>query len=194
MFRAVREGGIAAAIVSLVVMAAGASARAGTVYFVVAERPEVAERGDSFVLPLTAESDIAHARDLIARGPDAAGSALVFAEISAGSDGINRNVLAEGEPLWSWHVSRFEGFGDIGIELIDGNPTMVEEDVQGWIANTRTAENDNVGHIGFWSYTVVDELPAAPTIPLPAAVPAGLIGLAAVVVARWWPGAPWGKA
>ena len=36
--------------------------------------------------------------------------------------------------------------------------------------------------------TVVAEPPAA---PLPAALPTGAIGVVAVLVARWWPGAPW---
>ena len=173
------------------VLSAPGVARAATVYFVVAERPGVVEIGDSFVLPLSAEADIAHARDLIARGPDAAGAAIVFAEISAGADGINRDVLAEGQPLWNWHVSAFEGFGDFGIELVDGNPTMVEEDVQGWILNTRRDESETVGHIGFWNYTVVAELDASQVIPLPAALPAGVVGLLAIVAAWRWPGAPW---
>ena len=177
-------------VAAVVAFLAAGPARGATVYFVVAERPEVKVLGDSYVLPLSAEADIAHARDLIARGADAAGSALVFAEISAGSDGVNRNVLAPGEPLWDWHVSRFEGFGDMGIELTDGNPTQVGDDVPGWIANTRTSETDTTGHIGFWNYTVVAELPT-PTVPLPAALPVGAIGLVAILAAKRWPGTPW---
>jgi hypothetical protein len=185
----VRRGRVVASVLTLVLLLCGV-ARAGTVYFVVAERPGVAEQGDSFVLPLSAEADIAHARDLIARGPDAAGAPIVFAEIAAGADGINRDVLAGGEPLWNWHVSAFEGFGDGGIELVDGTPTLVEEDVHGWIVNTRRTEDSAAGHIGFWSYTIVAELEAA-SVPLPAALPAGIIGLVAIAVARRWPGAPW---
>ena len=162
-----------------------APAVAGTVHFVVAERPELAEHGDSFILPLSEPDDIAHARDLIARGPEAAGAPLVFAEVVAGSDGVNRDVLADGEPLWSWHVSAFEGFGDMGIELVDGWPTYVESDVQGWIENTNRDEGDPRGHIGFWNYTVVAEVGAPPVgVPLPGALPAGLLGLAAFGVCR----------
>ena len=145
----------------------------------------MAEHGDSFILPLSEPDDIAHARDLIARGPEAAGAPLVFAEVVAGSDGINRDVLAEGEPLWSWHVSAFEGFGDGGIELVDGWPTFIESDVQGWIENTNREDGDPRGHIGFWSYTVVAELDGPPTgIPLPGALPGGLLGLLALGVWR----------
>jgi hypothetical protein len=175
----------------LVALLWGTASRAATVYFVVAERPEVAELGDSYVLPLSVDADIAHARDLIARGPDAAGAAIVFAEISAGADGINRDVLAPGQPLWDWHVSSFEGFGDIGIELIDGNPTQVGDDVQGWILNTRRSEDETTGHIGFWNYTVVAELPQTPTVPLPAALPLGAIGLIAIAAGKRWLGWPW---
>jgi hypothetical protein len=174
---------------AFVVFSAG-PARAGTVLFVVAERPGFEEHGDSFVLPLADPTDVAHARDLVARGPDAAGAGIVFAEIAAGRDGINRNVLAAGEPLWDWHVATFEGFGDMGVELVDGWPTFVQDDVPGWIANTRRSEDETVGHIGFWSYTVVSELTPA-TVPIPAALTTGIIGLCAVVVARRWPGAPW---
>lgn len=184
---------VAGCVVAWCVIAGAAPAFGGTVYFVVAERPGVAERGDSYVLPLSEEDDIAHARDLIARGPDGAGASIVFAEISAGADGINRDVLAPGEPVWNWYVSRFEGFNDFGIELIDGNPTLVEDDVPGWIINTRRTETDTVGHIGFWSYTVVSELAHAPAVPLPASVPLGMIGLLAVVLARGWPRTPWGR-
>ena len=176
-------------VVAFATLVAAGAAHAATVYFVVAERPGVAVLGDSYVLPLSAEADIAHARDLIARGPDAAGAAIVFAEISAGPDGINRDVLALGEPPWEWHVSAFEGFGDIGIELIDGNPTQVGDDVQGWILNTRRSEDETTGHIGFWSYTVVGEL--TPSVPLPAALPLGAAGLVAVTALRRWPVAPW---
>ena len=167
-----------------------APALAGTVLFVVAERAGVAEHGDSFVLPLTQDADIAHARDLIARGPDVVGGGIVFAEIGAGADGINRDVLAAGEPLWDWHVTAFEGFGDIGIELVDGNPTLVQDDVPGWIANTRRTPDATRGHIGFWNYTVVAELAPA-TVPVPAALTTAVVGIGAVVVARRWRGAPW---
>ena len=190
---AVRAAPFLSVIVLWIVSMSAGAARAGTVYFVVAERPGVVETGDSFVLPLSSDADVAYARDLVARGPDAAGSPIVFAEISAGPDGINRDLLAAGEPLWNWHVSRFEGFGDVGIELVDGSPTLVEEDVGGWIVNTRRSESETVGHIGFWNYTVVSELDNAPVVPVPAAIPAGLIGLAAVLGARRWPGAPWGR-
>lgn len=179
------RGGWFAYVLTLGVVFGGRSAQAASVQFVVAEREPV--HHDSFVLSLDQPDAIAHARDLIARGPDSAGAPILFAEIRAGADGVNRDVLAPGEPLWNWHVSRFEGFGDIGVELTDGWPTFVESDVAGWIDNTRRLPNDDAGHIGFWSYTVVSEI-TGPTnpVPLPAGVGGGLAGLASALIARRW--------
>jgi len=124
------------------------------------------------VLTLTAQADIDHARDLIARGA-AAGATIAVARIAAGPDGRNRNVRAPGEPLWSWHVTSFEGFADAAIELCDGWPGYVEQEVGRWIANTN-------GTICFWSYTVVEELPE-PGAALGIAVGGGAL----LVAARW---------
>jgi hypothetical protein len=159
-------------------------AGAGVVYFQVAERPGQVFHGDSFVLPLIEADDIAHARDLIARGPEVAERPIVFAHIAAGSDGINRDLNQPGQPEWSWHVSQFDDFNDFGIELVDGNPTLVEEDVQGWLKNTNS-------QIGFWNYTVVRELPGYPdvrpgqAVPLPAALPAAAVTLGGLGFAGW---------
>ncbi|MCH2184516.1 hypothetical protein MK280_01450 [Myxococcota bacterium] len=57
-------------------------------------------------------------------------------ELTSGSDGLNRDMLAAGEPLWTWHVSRFDGFAQIAIELCDGWPGFVEDDPSAFIANT----------------------------------------------------------
>ena len=183
-----------------------APARAATVYFLVSEFPDQIEHGDSFVLPLDDEADIAHARDLVERGRDA-GSTLIAADIVAGADDINRNILAPGKPAWSWHISHFEQFADASIELTDGWPGFIEQDVQGWINNTGggTIDNDGdgvpdgppptVGRIAFWSYTVTAELTGPPNdlavvprsvIPLPAALPAGaaLLALAGAAVRK----------
>ena len=56
---------------------------------------------------------------------------------------------------------------DFTIEILDGWPGFVEQDVNGWIANTN-------GRVGFWTYTVVAELPA-PVPALDGHGPAGLV-------------------
>lgn len=179
---------VAGVIHALVSVTLATAAHAGPTWFVVAERPGVEEHHDSYVLPLTDAADVAHARDLIAGGPDAAGAPIVFANVVAGADGVNRNALAPEEPLWNWHVAEFESFGDVGLELVDGWPTYVDGDVQGWIENTRRTPDENVGHIGFWNYTVVAELGGTPvTAPLPAGIGTGAMGLLAVVIAHLRP-------
>jgi hypothetical protein len=155
---------LAAAIVA--VAATASAVAAAPVEFLVAERPGHEIHGDSYVLVLSAQADIDHARDLVAKGP-AAGAAIAVVKIAAGGDGRNRDVRAPGEPLWSWHQTAFAGFGDFAIELCDGWPGYVEQDVERWIANTD-------GTICFWSYTVVEELPE-PGVALGLAVGGGVL-------------------
>ncbi len=128
--------------------------QAGPVYFLVAEFPGQEVHHDSYVLPLDDPVAIAHARELIALGA-AAEARLVTARIAEGADGINRDYRQVGQPEWSWHVTKFLGFADATIEILDGWPTFVESDVPAWNANTQSM-------IGFWTYTVVEELPAVP--------------------------------
>jgi hypothetical protein len=155
-----------ATLVTLVVWALAPSARGGPILFLVAEPEGSVTHGDSYVLPLEDPADIEHARALIALGP-AAGAPIAVAAIAAGADGVNRDLLAAGAPPWSWHVSAFDGFTDFTIEILDGWPSFVEQDVDGWIANTG-------GFVGFWSYTVVEELPEADATGIALATVAGL--------------------
>jgi hypothetical protein len=147
---------LAALLACGLALAPAAAARADapeSVRFLVAENPAggACSHCDSYVLPLSAQADIAAARDLIARGGTGGGT-IAVAHVAAGADGVNRDWLAPGAPAWSWHVSDFVGFADTTVEILDGWPGFVESDVDGWIANTN-------GTIGFWSYTVVQELP-----------------------------------
>jgi hypothetical protein len=160
--------------VALVLLVAGwlLAGPAAAVPFLVAELPDGAAHGDSYVIELDDPAAIAHARDLVARGA-AAGETIVFARIAPGADGVNRDWLAPGRPEWSWHVTGFLGFGDIGAELYDGWPGFVESDVAGWIANTE-------GTIGSWQYTIVRELP----VPEPGGCGALALGAAVLGVAR----------
>lgn len=129
---------------------------AETNYFVVAEIPDTGSHGDSYVLTLTNNSDIAHAKALISQGIGI-GQHIVIANIAAGPDGINRDYSKSNAPAWSWHCTGFLGFADTCIEVLDGWPTLVESNVVDWIAGTG-------GQVGFWNYTVVAELPLRPQI------------------------------
>jgi hypothetical protein len=130
-------------------------------WFAVAENPSLGPcvHCDSYVLPLTDPDDVAHALALIASG-GAGPAPIAVAEIAAGADGVNRDVLAPGAPPWSWHVTRLQGFADNTAEIYDGWPGFVESDVAGWIENTRSQPGDP-GVVGFWGYTVVAEVPEA---------------------------------
>ncbi|MGD9645488.1 MAG: PEP-CTERM sorting domain-containing protein [Pirellulales bacterium] len=159
-------------IVCLGVLGAGLSARAGTVYFLVAERPGFQVHGDSYVLPLDNPADIAAARDIIKQGP-VAKAPIVFARIAPGADGINQNLFSPYQ-TWSWHVTEFLGFADLGAEIYDGWPTFVEDDVDGWMDNTD-------GIVGFWSYRVVAEV----VVPEPSTWALATVSIAMLGCVRW---------
>jgi hypothetical protein len=142
--------------VFLLVLFAAAPSRAETVWFEVAEIADDGdERDEAFLLPLSDPAHIAQARSLIAQGPGGSVGSIVSARIALGPDGLNRDTRAPGEPLWSWYVSEFLGFADSAIELCDGWPGFIQQDVAAFIANTN-------GQICFWGYTVKRELNAAP--------------------------------
>jgi hypothetical protein len=122
-------------------------------HFVVAVPGLYPLSGDSYILVLTDPADISVARALVANGD----FAIVVARVSAGSDGINRDVIAPGEPKWSWHVKEFLTFADAATEICDGSPTQTEQVAQSW-------PPDYEETICYWSYTVVAEIP--PSTPV----------------------------
>ena len=125
-----------------------ASSQTSTAYFLVTS-PELYQIGlsDSYILPITDSDDIEMARALLAAGA----FKIVFARITVGSDGFNRDILADGMPEWSWHVVEFLTFGDIGAEICDGSPSFTEDDVQSW------SEGEE-GIICYWAYSIVEEV------------------------------------
>ena len=157
-------------------------ALAAPVYFLVSEVPGREFHHDSFVVPIERAEDVAHARDLIARGPEAASDAIVVARWEAGSDGINRDLLKPNRPAWNWHVTEFEGFAGMTAEIYDLWPGYIQEH-----RDELLKEFLGVGRIGSWQYTVTQELGTTPpgaAVPLPAALPAGAVLLAGAAVAR----------
>lgn len=138
-------------------------ASAQPMWFVVGEKEPF--HNDSYLVPLTDPADIAHARDLIARGPDLAGSPIVVAKIARGADGLNGDYIEPDLRLWNWRVTEFEGFADFTVEILDGWPTFVESDIDRWIANTN-------GTVGFWNYTIVGEF----VVPEPGILGVSIMG------------------
>ena len=134
------------------------------VYFVVSEKGSPLH-GDSYLVPISDPADLREARDVI-RGLNGL-ETIVVCRITVPSDGINRDVLAPGEPLWSWHVIEFLTFAETTQETLDGWPGLVEANPYAYIHPP--PEGDNTGSIGFWSYTVTQELGPGPGISPPAA-------------------------
>ncbi len=153
------------------------STSAGPIQFVVAELPSRKVHNDSYLISID-DGDVSrleHARSLVdwvasgANPQNSPGATIVVANVVAGEDGINRDILADGMPLWSWHTTPPVDFADATIEILDGGPSFVEQDVDSWIANTN-------GAIGFWGYTVVEELQTVPE-PTASALALGLCPL-----------------
>ena|SRR6266568_2546988 len=135
---------------------------AETTYFLVADPRESdwALVDDSYVLPLSKQEDIDHARYLISLGRSVflgSHKALVVAKIGPGKDGTNRNYVDPKFTEWSWHVVEFREFGDYTAEILDGSPTDVENDPNWYLGN-----DGRQGLIGFWAYTFVRELGPVP--------------------------------
>jgi hypothetical protein len=144
-------------------------------YFLVAEPPGRGVHCDSYVLPVTRPDDIEHARALIHLGPEVTERAIAVAHIQLGADGINRDLFTVERAPWSWHVTELVSFGDYAIELLDGWPGLVEMDPAAWMRNTPPdGESPDIhGSIGFWGYTVVEELVGYPESLSSSAIPGG---------------------
>lgn len=167
--------------------ASGTNASAGRISFLVAEIPGTVVHGDSFVVTID-EADtsrLTQARKLIswieagAPQESAPDGRIVFSAIATGSNGINRNLTSPPGALWSWHPVGDVDFVDMTIEIYDGWPTFIEDDVPGWMANTQGAGAE--GNIGFWTYTIVRELGL---VPEPVASGSGAL-LAALALASY---------
>ncbi|HEX6884895.1 MAG TPA: fibronectin type III domain-containing protein [Planctomycetota bacterium] len=151
------------AVLALVPLAAPAP-QTTPVHFVVAERG-TPFHGDSYVLPISDPAQLREARDVL-RGLNGF-ETICVARIADGADGVNRDVRAAGEPLWTWHVIDFLGFAETTAEVLDGWPGLVESSKGAYIRFP--PDGDGTGSIGFWAYSVVEELGPGPGIPPPTA-------------------------
>ena len=132
--------------------------RAERIPFVVAEY-ETPQHGDSYLVRIDDRDSatLQHARDIVdwfqagAVPEDNPGALIVLTDIERGFHGWNRDYVDPGRQPWRWHPTGDVSFVDVTVEILDGWPTLVESDVQGWIDNTG-------GSIGFWNYTVIEEL------------------------------------
>lgn len=125
-----------------------------TVYFKVGEITP--GNGESFIIGLTDPADITYARKLI-EDPDSTPDKILSARIvpqTGDEEVLNRDV--NNNKIWSWRIDEFDGFVFNTIEILDGWPGYVEEDLKRWFQNT--TGSDEFGYIGFWNYTIVEEI------------------------------------
>lgn len=125
-----------------------------TVYFKVGEITP--GNGESFIIGLTDPADIIYARKLI-ENPDSAPDKILNARIvpqTGDEEVLNRDI--DNNKIWSWKIEEFDGFAFNTIEILDGWPGYVEEDLERWFKNT--SGSDKFGYIGFWNYTIVEEI------------------------------------
>lgn len=125
-------------------------------YFVVGELNRTADDPqtmESYVVPIADQEQIEFARSII--GDETPPIMIVVAAIAPWSSPINRNYLLDNAPAWSWSVISFLQFAEGVLTVLDGRPSFVEANPDGWIKNTQ-------GLIGFVGYTIIGELPIQP--------------------------------
>ncbi len=116
----------------------------------------VPDKGESFIIALKDSVDISLARKIIS-DPDNSPDKIVLAKIVR-QDGNEDflNIDLNSNTTWSWKIEVFMGFVSSSIEIYDGWPGYIEEDIDRWFNNT--SDDPDSGIIGFWGYTVVEEI------------------------------------
>lgn len=104
------------------------------------------EHSQSFLLKLSDPDQIKTAREILATGK----FKLVIAEISLSKNSQNFDLSHPNNIQWSWEITKFKGFADIGSVACNGSPSMVES----LIFYLKHPTN-----ICFWSYHLIRELP-----------------------------------
>ncbi len=149
------------ALIAGFALAISSSLFAETNYFLLAPYPDARSLdrdrlAGTAVIPLTVPEHIAHARDLIQRGPLIDGepnAPIVGGHVRAGKDGINRNYFDPELPEWSWNVYEVYGFSDIIGGPSAASPASLEQVITG----NPAAWNEKCP-VSFFGLTVVREL------------------------------------
>ena len=138
------------------------SVNSETIYFLLGAEPyrypdEMKKLIGTAVIPLSDPEHIAHARDLIRRGPSPNGESnrpTVSLLVRAGKNGINRNFYEPGSPEYSWHPYLVRRFADIVLQPVDTTPKRLETTVD-W-SDPAAWNEDRL--VAFSDLTVVREL------------------------------------
>ena len=102
---------------------------------------------DSFIAKITDPDLITQARLQISN-PNL--EKILFAKITKGHSGFNRNWTKTEKPFWSWSVSEVTSIADLASTSCNGLPQAVEDRVDYWVKDP--------GRICFWSYRIRKEL------------------------------------
>jgi len=105
------------------------------------------KKGDSFVAKIIDPLLIAEARKQIAN-PSL--EKILFAKITKGHAGTNRNWSKNEKPFWSWSIAEVTSINDLASTSCNGLPQSVEDRVDSWVKDP--------GRICFWSYRIRREL------------------------------------
>jgi len=127
-----------------------------TVFFKISDSTE--PDSESFILELTHLDEIVQARQIIANPHDVPDKIILAKIVRQDGSEPYLNKDLNNDMIWSWRIDSFEGFVGSSIEILDGRPGYIEEDLDRWFQNTGGDENH--GHIGLWGYTVVAEVEA----------------------------------
>jgi hypothetical protein len=96
--------------------------------------------GETFVVEVTTADQVDQMEARLASGEEG----VISGELAAGDAGYNEE--------WSWHmVPATVHAADVAIEVCDGRPSMVEDDLEYWL--------DTVERFCPWGATVVERLP-----------------------------------
>jgi len=127
-----------------------------TGYFLVGEKSAVHQ--DSYLIRTDDPAKLTEIRSWLAKPP--AERPLVLTDIKKTGDTPsvwNRDLVTKGR-TWNWEPAGDIALVDFTIEIYDGWPVYVQENLDEWIRITQTGTGN--GRVGFWNYTIIREVTA----------------------------------
>lgn len=128
-----------------------------TGYFLVGEKSAVHQ--DSYVIRTDDPARLTEIRSWLAK--PLAERPLVLTDIKKTGNSPsawNKDLVTKGR-IWNWEPAGEPSLVDFTIEIYDGWPVYVQENLEEWIRITQTGSGN--GRIGFWNYTLIREVTSA---------------------------------